>query len=103
MAVLISNRLDFDVIARMDDPNENYMVIKIRIKKEVFILGAVYGPNKLDANFYAKLRTDITVLRGGTYFPVILGGGLEYNLGPAQCFNKHRYISDGLGTQSPKW
>ena len=49
-----------------------------------FILGAIYGPNNHDANFFLQLKTAITSLGN---FPVILGGDWNCTFSRVGCLS----------------
>jgi exonuclease III len=90
VCILIKNDLTFSELDRRADAEENYLLLKLRIRGTVIILGAIYGPNNFDPNFFDNLETDITAL--GNH-PVILAGdwnttysNLPVDLNP-DCFN----------------
>jgi exonuclease III len=90
VCILIKNDLTFSELDRRADAQENYLLLKLRIRGTVIILGAIYGPNNFDPNFFDNLETDITAL--GNH-PVILAGdwnttysNLPVDLNP-DCFN----------------
>ena len=45
--ILIANSLDFEIISKVSDPDENFLLIEVHINKMLCILGAVYGPNNI--------------------------------------------------------
>jgi hypothetical protein len=49
---LISNSVVFSELGRCQDPEENYLILKLRINENIVILGAVYGPNQHDPEFF---------------------------------------------------
>jgi exonuclease III len=71
VGILINNSLTFSELARRDDPEENYLLLRIRIRGTTVIIGLVYGPNNYDNDFFNRLHHDIVSL--GNY-PVILAG-----------------------------
>jgi exonuclease III len=90
VGILLSNDIDFSELGRVADPEENYLLVSLRISGKVFILGAVYGPNTYQPDFFINLERDIISL--GNH-PVIIGG--DFNLTPSNlpvdinpdCFN----------------
>jgi exonuclease III len=71
VGILINNKLAFADLDRRTDPDENYLLLKVQLRGNILILGAIYGPNTLDENFFINLRNDINALGN---FPTILGG-----------------------------
>jgi exonuclease III len=71
VGILINNKFDFSVEARRDDPDQNYLLLRLRNNGNVFIIGTIYGPNSRDPAFFMRLRNDIVSLGN---FPTILGG-----------------------------
>jgi exonuclease III len=62
VGILISNKLGAKCVNRKDDPEENYLLLEIELKGCVFILGAVYGPNNYDPEFFTRLKNDLNFL-----------------------------------------
>jgi exonuclease III len=71
VGILINNSLSFAELARREDTDENYLLLRIRIRGSIVIIGAIYGPNTVDNDFFERLQNDIRSL--GNY-PVILAG-----------------------------
>jgi exonuclease III len=70
-AILISSKLNFELIDTVKDQNENYICIHCKINGEEVVLGAIYGPNTTDRVFYGTLENYLERKRG---VPIILGG-----------------------------
>jgi exonuclease III len=90
VGILIHNNVAFSAEETVRDPEENYILVRLRIHEEVFIIGAVYGPNVTNENFFRNLEHDISRL--GDH-PVILSGdwnttysSLPVDINP-DCFN----------------
>jgi hypothetical protein len=62
VCILVKNDLTFSELDRRADVEENYLLLKLRIRGTVIILGAIYGPNNFDPNFFEGLETDIKAL-----------------------------------------
>ena len=69
--ILIKSDIPFVELARREDREENFLLVRVEIRGKTLILGSVYGPNKIDENFFKNLKTSITEL--GNY-PIIIGG-----------------------------
>jgi exonuclease III len=78
VAILINKDFDYLELNRVADPNENYLLVSLRISGKVFNLGAVYGPNTYNPEFFTNLERD-TLLLGDS--PLIIGG--DFNLTPS--------------------
>ena len=64
-AILIGNNLDFEPIRDVKDIEENFLLIKVRIGSQSIILGAVYGPNGTDGEFFTRLSEGLNLLQEG--------------------------------------
>ena len=88
--ILIAQNLVFSVIEQKNDPGENYILLKVELRGNIIILGAVYGPNKTDPNFFASLAND---LRNMGDYPTVIGGdwNATYSSNPIEtnidCYN----------------
>jgi exonuclease III len=71
VGILINNSLTFSELARRDDPEENYLLLRIRIRGTTVIIGSVYGPNNYDNDFFNRLHHDIVSL--GNYLVILAG------------------------------
>jgi exonuclease III len=90
VGILIKNSLDFSVEDRQADEDENYLLLKIRIQGNILILGAIYGPNTLNEQFFVNLEAALISL--GDY-PILISGDwnttesyLPVEINP-DCFN----------------
>ena len=45
VAVLFRNSLDYEILEQASDPQENAILLKVRINGREAIIGAIYGPN----------------------------------------------------------
>ena len=84
VAILIGNTLDIDVLGIEKEQNENFILIRASLGKNLLIMGAIYGPNSTDRAFFNTLERSIERISGGRTIPVILGGGLECHMGLAR-------------------
>jgi hypothetical protein len=55
VGILINNLLTFAELARREDTDENYLLLRIRIRGSILIIGAIYGPNTVDNDFFERL------------------------------------------------
>jgi exonuclease III len=79
VAVLFRNSLEFEILERAADPQENALLLKLKIKGKELIVGSVYGPNDNDfENFFEFLRANLTRWAG---IPCIIGG--DWNATPS--------------------
>ncbi len=73
VAILINRRLRHEILETLRDPQENILLLKVKINDSEIILGSVYGPN-VDTNcgeFFEFLRQS---LNNWPNIPRILGG-----------------------------
>jgi exonuclease III len=77
VGILINNTLTFVEEARRQDEDENFVLVRLDIEGKKYIIGAIYGPNDHDPNFFNNLRTSILSLGN---FPVLLGGDFNCTL-----------------------
>jgi exonuclease III len=68
---LFSRDIRYDVLGTVADPEENFLVIKVRIRNTVLILAAVYGPNVHNRQFFLSLYNAIKTM--GNH-PLVVGG-----------------------------
>jgi len=84
--ILISNKLDFEVESIISCDTGNYLLIGAKIKGRKVTVGAVYGPNEDDRNFFSNLIRDLKLLGneniiiGGDWNATIDNGPVEHNL-----------------------
>jgi exonuclease III len=71
VGIFFNNNLCYSVEESCLDPEENYIISRVKLKGMPFIFGAVYGPNSHDENFFVNLSRDLSRL--GNH-PIILGG-----------------------------
>jgi hypothetical protein len=71
VAILINNNLSFTVEAESRDVEENVLLLRCNIGGDNCIIGAIYGPNNYDNNFFEYLQREIIALGN---FPKIIGG-----------------------------
>lgn len=90
VGILYKVCLNITEIRTISDPEENFLLNLVKIEGKTIIIGAVYGPNDNNVDFFRKLSNGIKSL--GNY-PVILGGdwnctlstdGIENNI---DCLN----------------
>ncbi len=73
MAILINRRLRHEILETVRDPQENVLLLKVRINDSEIVLGSVYGPN-VDNNcgkFFEFLRQSLS---NWPNIPSIVGG-----------------------------
>ena len=59
VGILIANEIPITVINRIDDVDENFLVISAKINNFRIILASVYGPNGINREFFTKLEEAI--------------------------------------------
>jgi len=74
VGILVANDLPYTTVDRVEDQDENFLLLKIEINALPVIVGAVYGPNNSDRGFFAGITRAINQLRNGSEVPVIIGG-----------------------------
>ena len=88
--ILYNSNLDFSVEQRVEDPDENFLAVRAKIKGNLYILCSIYGPNAHDPNFFISLFNSITNL--GPH-PIIIAGDWNCTLSSEainsnpDCFN----------------
>jgi exonuclease III len=79
VAVLIRNNLEHEILECAADPQENALLLKMKIKGKELILGTVYGPNdNVCENLFKFLRGNLTRLAG---ILCVIGG--DWNATPS--------------------
>jgi exonuclease III len=73
VAILISNRLQHEVLETVASQDENYILMKVNISGTQIVIGSVYGPNVDQGSdvFYAALESQLV---RWSNLPVIIGG-----------------------------
>jgi exonuclease III len=71
VGILINNKIPFSVEAEIRDEAENYLLLRLQVKGNCYIVGAIYGPNSTDENFFTSLERDLNILG---HHPTIVGG-----------------------------
>jgi exonuclease III len=71
-AILISNRLDHEILDMVKDNDENILLIKVRINGVELGIGSIYGPNDNACDgFFSTIKDTVRSWNG---IPCILGG-----------------------------
>jgi exonuclease III len=71
-AILISNRLDHEIVETVKDNDENLLLIRVRINGIELGIGSIYGPNDNACDgFFSTIKDTV---RGWNGIPCILGG-----------------------------
>jgi len=73
-AILIGHNLDFQILDEIRDPNENFLLLKVKIGEQSIVLGSIYGPNGTDNNFFTNLELGLRNLQIGGRLAIVLGG-----------------------------
>ena len=74
VGILFANNLSYTILEERRDEEDNWLLVKCLLAGKTCILGAIYGPNQVDENFFTGLANALSAL--GPH-PIILGGGLE--------------------------
>ena len=56
VAIAIKSTIFHEVYETIKDPNENFLILKVKILDRKIALGVIYGPNRNDAEFYREIR-----------------------------------------------
>ena len=63
VGILISNKLNYNILDRAKDDLGNFLLIKIKIDNTSLIIGSIYGPNINDnSNIYDELDIELNRL-----------------------------------------
>ncbi len=74
--MLFSKQVQYEILSSAMDPQENILMLRIKIRNVEMVIGAIYGPN-LD-NICPEFFTFVSnTLNEWSNLPLILGGGLE--------------------------
>jgi hypothetical protein len=72
VGILVKKSLNFDCLdTERDLLTDNFLLLRASLQNQTVIIGAVYGPNKRDDDFYDRLNNSLERLGD---VPVILGG-----------------------------
>ena len=71
VGILINNSLDCTVSELRKDDNDNWILLKVEMAGKSVIIGAIYGPNDHDQNFFITLKENIRAMGN---LPIIFGG-----------------------------
>ncbi len=74
VGILIAHNLNITVIEQYSDLAENIILLKIKHSDSLVIVGAVYGPNSTDRNFFSEIERAINQLSNGSNLPIVVGG-----------------------------
>jgi exonuclease III len=93
VGILIKNYLKVEVQELRQDPEENFLLLRILVQGKILIIGAIYGPNNNDPAFFEKLSQSIRDL--GNY-PLLIGGDFNCTFSCDNDFNP-----DVINMQNP--
>jgi hypothetical protein len=93
VGILINNKINFSVTSEDKDPDDNFLGLKVEIQGTFLYLCSVYGPNKSDPQFFARLRSFIEQFPD---YNIIIGG--DWNC-TWSCLNNENNI-DTLNMQT---
>jgi hypothetical protein len=71
--VLISKQVQYEIISSAVDPQENILMLRIKIRNVEMIIGAIYGPN-IDNNCLEFFNFISATLNDWPNLPIVLGG-----------------------------
>jgi exonuclease III len=78
VGILFNKNFNYTEVGTMCDNGDNYLLYKIKIENTEIILGAVYGPNNNDAEFFENLERDLAQFSNEGEINTILAG--DWNL-----------------------
>jgi exonuclease III len=78
VGILIKNNSPIQVVDSFRDEQENIILLKCKVDSVVFVLGAVYGPNTDDREFFVNLNSLLKLCNTPS---IILGG--DWNTTPS--------------------
>jgi exonuclease III len=88
--ILINSSMNFSVLDRWDEEDENSLLLKVDIAGEHITIGSIYGPNELNENFFVRLKNKLiewgctkTIL-GGDWNCLFSSDSVDYNI---DCIN----------------
>jgi hypothetical protein len=59
VGILINRKVFEQLLEEVADPNNNFLLLKVKLNTGIWVLGAVYGPNDNDRGFFADLSAGI--------------------------------------------
>jgi exonuclease III len=74
VGILIKKDLNIIVQENRRDIEENLLLLRVDLKGEQLIVGAVYGPNHNYPAFFDNIKNEIRAISGNNPVPVCLGG-----------------------------
>jgi len=80
VAIAIKSRIPHDVLEVFRSLDENIILLKLRINGNLCTLGAIYGPNENDPNFFRTLKDKVNSWN----LPYIIGGDFNTILDQSQ-------------------
>jgi exonuclease III len=79
VAVAIKRSVFHEVVDTFRTEDQNVILLKLKIKGNLIVIGTVYGPNENNAIFYTNLRAKLTEWN----LPFIIGGDFNTILDPS--------------------
>jgi len=70
VAIAIKRKIFHEVVEMYKSEDQNIILMKVRIKGQLLILGSIYGPNSRDLEFFRQLRNKVVSWN----LPFIIGG-----------------------------
>ena len=56
VALAIKSSVFHEVYETIEDPNENFLILKVKIQGKKIALGVIYGPNRNDTEFFRDIH-----------------------------------------------
>ena len=56
VAIVVKSTLFHEVYELIKDPNENYLILKVKVQGKKIALGVIYGPNRNAVKFYREIQ-----------------------------------------------
>jgi hypothetical protein len=71
VGILIKISWQTDILESVLNPDENFLLLRVRLRGKEVVLGSIYGPNSNDPQFFENLKTALARFND---IPIICGG-----------------------------
>jgi exonuclease III len=74
VVILIAADLECEILDAMEDEDQNILMLKVKVQKNILVLASIYGPNGNCGRFYERLDFFLQSLWDTTCSGIIIGG-----------------------------
>ena len=91
VAICFNNTFEYKLINVINDPNGNFIVVKLKINLSDYVLINLYAPNKDDPIFFQNIYTLLSNINLNN---IIIGGDWNLVLNPAVDSSNYKHINN---------